>query len=208
MTVRAVHYPNFGSPERRQGPARTGAESACEEGADAMLARARGRARADGFAEGVAEAETRIDAEAEAAQAALLDAVRRAEETMADTERAVARRAQDAVSAFLGSIAPHLAKAALGPEIESAFDAALNEAPAATLVVEVSPGRAEAVAEDLAARACDVRAASDLDGAQARVRWEDGFDRIDMTAAARRAIAVIEAHLAQSAPPQPSETAP
>lgn len=198
MTMRAPILQNF-APAR---PERRGPDRPHDEALDLLLARARGQARADGFADGVAQTEARIERDLEARLEAVAEAIE-----LARADRAAANRAAEAAAcavarAFLKAVAPKLAELTLAPEILDALAAAFRTAPQARPVIEVAAHRRDELAEALGERAAgaDIVGAADLGESEARLRWAGGFDLIDAGSAAARALAILDAHLADDDP--------
>lgn len=199
-----VRYEDFA---REDDPMRRRAGDSAGDAVEILLARARGQARADGFAEGVEQTEARIGREAET----LLDAVRAALAAERDAREAAeaAARAETmrVLSTFLGAVAPRLADFNLMHGIAAALEALFAETPCARPVIEVAPEARERLAAALgeAAGGAELAGADDLGPAAARIRWRDGFDLIDAGGAIRRALAILDAHLAAAAPPRPTD---
>ncbi len=196
--MRPVPLQDFISQHRRE---RRGPDRPDDPSLDLLLARARGQARADGFAEGVAETEARIERELEARLDAVLEALDAARR---DRREAYARAAEDAgrvVLAFLRGVAPAIGQAALGAELAAAVESALLAAPSARPRIETAHGGADALRAALGpyAEDCVFAEAPGLGLAEARIRWDDGFDQIDLEAAIRRGLEILEAHLAAEA---------
>lgn len=175
------------------------------EDLELILARARGQARADGYARGLEEAEAGFDREI----LLRLDATTAALERLAaDREGAraeVAETVRRILTAFLEAVSPRLAEINLLPEIVAAAEDAAAAAPDDRVVIEAPPDMAAAVAERLARLDhCEVAACDALAPSEARVSWRGGFDRIDARPAIDRALAILDAHLAQP-PAAPAE---
>lgn len=202
MIARAPVLENFGRPRpfERRGPDRPQ-----DEALDLLLARARGQARADGFADGVAQTEARIERELEALLEGVAAAIELARADRAAAERAAEAKACAVARAVLGALAPRLAALSLQDDITAALADAFRAAPGARPVIEVAPHRRDELEAALAARAAgaEIVGAADLGETEARLRWAGGFDLIDAGAAASRALAILDAHLAadeQAAP--------
>lgn len=205
MSVRAVRYEDFaggGAFRARRADDRPG------EAVEIMLARARGQARAEGFTDGVTQTEARIERELEARLDAVLTALGEERAARAAVERKAADQAAAILSTFLSAVAPRLAEINLAEEIVAALDAALASAPETRPRIEVAPARIDQLMATLGARAADIEiaAAADLGESEARVSWRGGFDLIDTAGAIRRALGVLDAHLAAAARPSPTET--
>ncbi|QIE55385.1 hypothetical protein G5B40_07890 [Pikeienuella piscinae] len=205
MSARAVRYEDFadGAALRKRR-----ASDRPEEAVEIMLARARGQARADGFADGVTQTEARIDRELEARIDAVLAALDEARAARAAAKREAAEEATTILKTFLDAVAPRLAEFNLAREIVAALDAAFAAAPEICPKVEIAPARRDQLTVELGPRAADIEivAAPDLGESEARVSWRGGFDLIDTAAAIRRALDVLDAHLAAAERPSSAET--
>ncbi len=185
-------------PARPAEPvARCVAEDARE--AEARLARARGEARAEGYAAGVAEAEARADAALRLALSEIGERIEDCRLAMAERREAVGAAAADICEALLTGLAPAFARAGLAAEIAAAAAEGLEGRPgaAASPVIRVSPGQAEAVSCALvgAGLAAEIAPDAELGDLSARIDWGDGADAIDLDAAIAAARIALDRHL-------------
>lgn len=194
MSTRAVNYEDFANG----GAARIRSGDKPGDTVEIILARARGQARADGFAEGVEQAEARIKRELEARLDVIINALNRAQEDREQAQKRASREASAILSTFLRAIAPKLAASTLPTEIIAALDAAFASAPDIHPIIEIGPDQADRVEAALVLRNANVEVLTDesLEDLEARIRWSGGFDLINTGAAIKRAIGVLDAHLA------------
>ncbi len=179
---------------------RTGA-SGSEDAVQARIDAAREEARAAGWLEGHAAATDAHLADDARLSSELIEALEDARLTNEAARRHVMASVAPLIETLFSAVAPSLAEAGLIGEIERLAARALDAAPEARLRLRCAPELAPRVGAVLRGRAVEasVEPAPTLMPREARIHWDQGYDRLDLDACIADIRDSLARHLQQPA---------
>jgi len=89
------------------------------------------------------------------------------------------------VEQLVQAVLPESARLGFGAEVSALLCKAYEKAPASQIIISVAPDAVKSIQELLAPSKADFTVEADpaLDGLQARVNWQGGYDQMDLDAA-------------------------
>ena len=142
-------------------------------------------AYSDGVKSGAEAASRAFEDEKTRTLAPILEALNDMAFSQVEARQATLRSMRPMVEQLMQTILPESAHFGFGSEIAALLSKAYEKAPASKIIISVAPDSVAPIQELLSSSKADFEVVKDpdLNGLQARVNWQGGYDQIDLDAA-------------------------
>jgi len=147
----------------------------------------------DGVKSGAEAASRAFEEEKIRTLAPILEALNDMGFTQIEASQAMLKSMRPMVEQLVQTVLPESARLGFGAEVAALLAKAYEKAPTARIVISVAPDAVASIQSLLAPSKADFSVEPDpaLNGLQARVNWQGGYDRIDLDAALKDVRAAI-----------------